>query len=127
MAGGPGEHLIRLTRESAKPAAPCGGANRFFDFTLSNCISSGLRRIFSPAPPKSREGRRTGAASDSVAGAKLIFLGGQVFHSSLSPGAPGNSYCEVERSILMPGVDTGRDSRIHRAVIITGVRIPESS
>ncbi len=46
MAGGKGERLHPLTRDRAKPAVPFGGIYRIVDFTLSNCINSGLRRIF---------------------------------------------------------------------------------
>ncbi|MEM7819879.1 MAG: glucose-1-phosphate adenylyltransferase, partial [Candidatus Aenigmatarchaeota archaeon] len=46
MAGGRGERLDPLTRERAKPAVPFGGEYRLIDFTLSNCINSGLRHIF---------------------------------------------------------------------------------
>ena len=46
LAGGKGERLQPLTRVRAKPAVPFGGAYRIIDFTLSNCIHSGLRRIF---------------------------------------------------------------------------------
>jgi glucose-1-phosphate adenylyltransferase len=46
LAGGAGERLYPLTRDRAKPAVPFGGAHRIIDFTLSNCINSGLRRIF---------------------------------------------------------------------------------
>lgn len=45
MAGGKGERLYPLTRDRAKPAVPFGGIYRIIDFTLSNCINSGLRRI----------------------------------------------------------------------------------
>jgi glucose-1-phosphate adenylyltransferase len=45
LAGGAGERLYPLTRDTAKPAVPFGGAYRIIDFTLSNCINSGLRRI----------------------------------------------------------------------------------
>jgi len=45
MAGGVGERLHPLTRERAKPAVPFGGMYRIVDFTLSNCINSGCRRI----------------------------------------------------------------------------------
>jgi glucose-1-phosphate adenylyltransferase len=38
-----------------------------------------------------------------------------------------NSYCEVENSILMPRVEIGRYSRIHRAIVDTGAKVPESS
>lgn len=35
-----------LTRDRAKPAVPFGGIYRIIDFTLSNCINSGLRKIY---------------------------------------------------------------------------------
>lgn len=46
LAGGEGERLLPLTRDRAKPAVPFGGVYRIVDLTLSNCINSGLRRIF---------------------------------------------------------------------------------
>jgi glucose-1-phosphate adenylyltransferase len=46
LAGGAGERLYPLTKERAKPAVYFGGPSRIIDFTLSNCINSGLRRIF---------------------------------------------------------------------------------
>ena len=45
LAGGAGERLYPLTRDTAKPAVPFGGAYRIIDFTLSNCINSDVRRI----------------------------------------------------------------------------------
>ncbi len=45
LAGGKGERLMPLTRDRAKPAVPFGGCYRIVDFTLSNCVNSGLRRI----------------------------------------------------------------------------------
>ena len=45
LAGGKGSRLDPLTRDRAKPAVPFGGAYRIIDFTLSNCINSGLRKI----------------------------------------------------------------------------------
>lgn len=46
LAGGAGERLYPLTKDTAKPAVPFGGAYRIIDFTLSNCINSDVRRIF---------------------------------------------------------------------------------
>lgn len=45
MAGGKGERLWPLTKDRAKPAVPFGGIYRIIDFTLSNCINSGIRKI----------------------------------------------------------------------------------
>ncbi len=46
LAGGAGERLYPLTRERAKPAVYFGGPYRIIDFVLSNCVNSGLRRIY---------------------------------------------------------------------------------
>jgi len=46
LAGGAGERLFPLTKDRAKPAVYFGGPYRIIDFALSNCINSGLRRIF---------------------------------------------------------------------------------
>lgn len=45
LAGGAGSRLHPLTLDRAKPAVPFGGKYRIIDFTLSNCLHSGLRRI----------------------------------------------------------------------------------
>lgn len=46
LAGGKGDRLKPLTTKRAKPAVPFGGSYRIIDFTLSNCIHSGLRRVY---------------------------------------------------------------------------------
>ena len=46
LAGGRGERLDPLTRDRTKPAVPFGGIYRIIDFTLSNCVNSGLRWIY---------------------------------------------------------------------------------
>ena len=46
MAGGFGERLQPLTRDRSKAAVPFGGKFRIIDFTLSNCVNSGMRNIF---------------------------------------------------------------------------------
>ncbi|MBS1171226.1 MAG: glucose-phosphate adenylyltransferase [Proteobacteria bacterium] len=45
LAGGRGSRLKQLTDWRAKPAVPFGGKFRIIDFTLSNCVNSGIRRI----------------------------------------------------------------------------------
>ncbi|MGA8006062.1 MAG: glucose-1-phosphate adenylyltransferase [Burkholderiales bacterium] len=45
LAGGRGTRLQALTDWRAKPAVPFGGKFRIIDFTLSNCVNSGVRRI----------------------------------------------------------------------------------
>jgi len=45
LAGGRGTRLNQLTDWRAKPAVPFGGKFRIIDFTLSNCVNSGVRKI----------------------------------------------------------------------------------
>ena len=45
LAGGKGTRLGKLTNNQAKPAVPFGGRYRIIDFTLSNCVNSGVKNI----------------------------------------------------------------------------------
>lgn len=45
LAGGEGARLQPLTSSRTKPSVPFGGKYRIIDFTLSNCLHSGLRRV----------------------------------------------------------------------------------
>jgi glucose-1-phosphate adenylyltransferase len=46
LAGGVGERLAPLTEAKPKPAITFGGTHQILDFTVSNCINSGFRKIF---------------------------------------------------------------------------------
>src|SRR5450755_178787 len=46
MGGGQGARLFPLTKERAKPAVPLAGKYRLVDIPISNCINSGLRRVY---------------------------------------------------------------------------------
>lgn len=45
LAGGQGSRLYALTEKTAKPAVPFGGKYRIIDFTLSNCVNSGIDTV----------------------------------------------------------------------------------
>ena len=77
LAGGKGTRLEPLTRDRAKPAVPFGGMYRIIDFSLSNCINSGLRRILVLTQYKAR-------SLDRHIAAGWGFLSRQL-----------NEYCEV--------------------------------
>lgn len=55
LAGGKGQRLDPLTRERPKPAVPFGGIYKIIDFTLSNCVNSGMRKIYVLVQYKSAE------------------------------------------------------------------------
>ncbi len=71
MAGGRGERLLPLTKDRVKPAVPFGGIYRIVDFTLSNCINSGIRKIHVLIQYK------------SISLQRHLRLGWSIFHSEL--------------------------------------------
>jgi hypothetical protein len=46
LGGGAGTRLFPLTKSRAKPAVPIGGAYRLIDVPMSNCINSGISKIY---------------------------------------------------------------------------------
>ena len=46
MGGGQGTRLFPLTKDRAKPAVPLAGKYRLVDIPISNCMNSGLRRVY---------------------------------------------------------------------------------
>ena len=46
LGGGAGTRLYPLTKDRSKPAVPVGGKYRLIDIPISNCLNSGLYRIF---------------------------------------------------------------------------------
>ncbi|TWU17059.1 glucose-1-phosphate adenylyltransferase [Allorhodopirellula heiligendammensis] len=88
-------------------------------------------RSFRPQlpPPKfvfGSDGRSTrqGVAMDSIICQGAIISGGSVMRSVIGAGCRVNSYAQIEDSILFDDVEVGRHSRIRRAIIDKGVRIP---
>ena len=45
LAGGQGSRLLDLTKKNAKPAVSFGGKYRIIDFSLSNCVNSGIDTV----------------------------------------------------------------------------------
>ena len=46
LGGGAGSRLFPLTKDRSKPAVPLAGKYRIVDIPISNCLNSGLKRIF---------------------------------------------------------------------------------
>ena len=70
---------------------------------------------------------RTGHAVDSMVSAGVIVSGATVRRSILSPDVHLHSYSEVEASVLMHGVDVGRNAVVRRAIVDKNVRIEEGA
>jgi glucose-1-phosphate adenylyltransferase len=70
------------------------------------------------------EGGRRGEALDSLVAPGVIISGGQIVRSIVSPKVRINSYAHVEDSILMEGVEIGRNARVRNAIIDKYVMVP---
>ena len=70
------------------------------------------------------ETHRLGIATDSMVCDGVILSGGTINRTILFPRVKVNSFAHVDESILMDGVEVGRHSRIRRAIIDKGVKIP---
>lgn len=46
LGGGAGSRLAPLTTQRSKPAVPIGGKYRLIDIPISNCLNSGVKRMF---------------------------------------------------------------------------------
>src|SRR5919107_3744011 len=83
------------------------------------------------APPAkfvfAEEGRRSGQALDSIISAGCIVSGSRINGSVLCPNVRVHSFCDIEPSILMPGVRVGRHARVRRAIIDRDVLIPRGA
>jgi len=79
-----------------------------------------------PLPPAKfvfEEEGRTGVAVDSLVCAGVIVSGGRVRRSILSPGVRVHSFAEVDSSVLLHGVDVGRDAVVRNAILDKNVVI----
>jgi glucose-1-phosphate adenylyltransferase len=83
-----------------------------------------------PLPPAKfvfEEEGRTGVAVDSLVCAGVIVSGGRVRRSILSPGVRVHSFAEVDSSVLLHGVDVGRDAIVRNAIVDKNVQIAEGA
>ena len=79
-----------------------------------------------PLPPAKfvfDEDDRRGHALDSMVCAGVVISGATVRRSVLSPGVHLHSYAEVEDSILMNGVEVGRNAVVRHAILDKNVRM----
>jgi glucose-1-phosphate adenylyltransferase len=71
--------------------------------------------------------QRIGVATDSLVSDGSIISGGTINRCVLHPRVRINSFADIDESILMEGVEVGRHSRIRRAIIDKGVKLPPGS
>ena len=70
---------------------------------------------------------RLGHAVDSIVSPGVIVSGGEVISSVLSPGVRVNSWSSVRESVLMDGVNVGRNTVVNRTILDKYVRVEEGA
>ena len=90
-----------------------------------------LRTHQPQAPPAkfvfAEAGSRCGQALDSLISPGCIVSGSSIYGSVLCPNVRVHSFCDIDQSILMPGVRVGRHARIRRAIVDRDVFVPRGA
>ncbi len=128
-------------KKGAKYWRDIGTLDAYYDANMDLCHVNPDFNLYDPewplrtnqvqAPPAkfvfADEGRRCGQALDSVISAGCIISGSRVAGSVLCPNVRVHSFCDIDQSILMPGVRVGRHARIRRAIIDRDVFVPRGA
>lgn len=93
LGGGAGTRLFPLTKTRAKPAVPIGGCYRLIDVPMSNCINSGLNKIYILTQFNSQSLNRHIARTYNL-GSGMNFGDGfvEVLAATQTPGESGNKW-----------------------------------
>jgi len=119
MAGGRGKRLSPLTRDRTKPAVPFGGIYRIIDFTLSNCINSGLRHIYLLTQYKSASLQRHIRLSWNILPSEL----GQFIELLPAQQRVGESWYLGTADAIYQNLYTLQDEKSHTLLILAGDHI----
>jgi len=128
-------------KKAAKYWRDIGTLDAYFDASMDLCHVNPEFNLYDPewplrtyqpqAPPAkfvfAEEGRRCGQALDSIISGGCIVSGSRVIGSILCPNVRVHSFCDIEQTILMPGVRVGRHARIRRAIVDRDVLIPRGA
>jgi glucose-1-phosphate adenylyltransferase len=128
-------------KKEAKYWRDIGTIDAYYDANMDLCHVNPDFNLYDPewplrtyqvqAPPAkfvfADEGRRCGQALDSVISAGCIVSGSRVAGSVLCPNVRVHSFCDIDQSILMPGVRVGRHARIRRAIVDRDVFVPRGA
>ncbi|GAA0185296.1 hypothetical protein Leryth_022178 [Lithospermum erythrorhizon] len=93
LGGGAGTRLFPLTKSRAKPAVPIGGAYRLIDVPMSNCINSGINKVYILTQFNSASLNRHLARAYNL-GAGVTFGDGyvEVLAATQTPGETGKKW-----------------------------------
>jgi glucose-1-phosphate adenylyltransferase len=128
-------------KKSSKYWRDIGTLDAYFEASMDLCHVNPEFNLYDPewplrtympqAPPAkfvfAEERRRCGQALDSVISSGCIISGSRVVGSILCPNVRVHSFCDIQQTIMMPGVRVGRHARIRRAIIDRDVLVPRGA
>ena len=128
-------------KKAAKYWRDIGTLDAYYDAKMDLCHVNPEFNLYDPewplrtyqvqAPPAkfvfADEGRRCGQALDSIISAGCIISGSRITASVLCPNVRVHSFCDIDQTILMPGVRVGRHARIRRAIVDRDVFVPRGA
>ncbi len=119
LAGGQGERLSPLTKYRTKPSVPFGGKYRIIDFALSNCLNSGLRKIYVLTQYKSD------SLSEHLHEAWNIFNAelGEYIYSIPPQQKIGNNWYTGTANAILQNMNLIKPSRATNVLILSGDHI----
>lgn len=116
MAGGAGERLRPLTDDRAKPAVPFGGKFRLIDFTLSNCINSGIRQIFVLTQYKSASLNRHLQEGWGISSSRL----GEYIYPMPAQQKLGSDWYRGTADAVRQNLDLVRNKNVRHILVLSG-------
>src|SRR5205814_5874697 len=128
-------------KKAAKYWRDIGTLDAYFEASMDLCHVNPEFNLYDPewplrtyqpqAPPAkfvfAEEGRRCGQALDSIISAGCIVSGSRVSGSILCPNVRVHSFCDIDQTILMPGVRVGRHACLRRTIVDRDVPIPRGA
>ena len=124
LGGGAGTRLYPLTKSRAKPAVPIGGAYRLIDVPMSNCLNSGISKVydshaFNSAWSLNRHLARTYNFGNGIMYGGNAFV--EVLAASQTPGQNGKEWFRGGRPSSIPWLFSGvKNKDVEDIVILAG-------
>ncbi|XP_050203633.1 glucose-1-phosphate adenylyltransferase large subunit 1-like [Mercurialis annua] len=124
LGGGAGTRLFPLTSKRAKPAVPIGGCYRLIDIPMSNCINSGIRKIFIMTQFNSFSLNRHLARTYNL-GNGVSFGDGfvEVLAATKTPGEAGNKWFQGTADAVRQFIwvfEDAKNKNVEHVLILSG-------
>ncbi len=119
LAGGGGQRLYPLTMMRSKPSVPFGGKYRIIDFTLSNCVNTGIRRIYILTQYRSGSLNQHVFEGWNISGSRL----GEFVYNVPAQQKTGTDWYRGTADALRQNLDLIEEKNVEYVLILSGDHI----